>query len=276
MPRCPACLIACLLAVCLLPLAGCRRDAAPAPTGPSTPAAATATAPAPRPALRDVVEHDPRYVVGISYPAIANRYPGLAAELQRYADAARADMMEALAGLGNEKPEAPYDLTLSFTEAASSPRIVAVTADGSVYTGGAHGNPLVATFVWLPQRDERLTIAELIPDPGAWRTLSAYIRDRLHTALAQRVTADGLPEDQRASVLKDGGRMIDEGTGPDPRNFSQFLPVLDARERIVALRFVFPPYQVGPYADGRQTVEVPADVLLPHVAPAYRDLFAGG
>jgi hypothetical protein len=45
--------------------------------------------------------------------------------------------------------------------------------------------------------------------------------------------------------------------------------------RLSGLRFVFPPYQVGPYADGIQTVEVPAAVLLPHVAPAYRGLFAG-
>jgi len=39
---------------------------------------------------------------------------------------------------------------------------------------------------------------------------------------------------------------------------------------------VFAPYQVGPYSDGTQTVEVPADVLLPFVAPEYRTLFSGG
>ena len=68
--------------------------------------------------------------------------------------------------------------------------------------------------------------------------------------------------------------MIDEGTGPDPRNFSQFLPVLGRGRKVVGLQFVFPPYQVGPYSAGTQAVAVPAQVLLPHVAPAYRDLFA--
>jgi len=52
--------------------------------------------------------------------------------------------------------------------------------------------------------------------------------------------------------------------------------VLAADGRIAALRFVFAPYQVGPYADGTQTVDIPADVLLPKVAPAYRNLFSGG
>ena len=66
--------------------------------------------------------------------------------------------------------------------------------------------------------------------------------------------------------------MIDEGPGRRPANFAQFEPVLGADGRIAALRFVFPPYQVGPYSDGMQTVDVPAGVLLPHVAPAYRGL----
>jgi hypothetical protein len=158
----------------------------------------------------------------------------------------------------------------------ATPQVLAIDADGSSYTGGAHGNPLVACFVWLPQRNELLTAEKLVPDASAWKPLSEYVRKQLHEALSQRVDADHLDGEQRADVLKDGGRMIDEGTGPEPRNFSQFEPVLSADGRIAALRFVFPPYQVGPYADGRQTVDVPADVLLPYVAPTYRPLFASG
>lgn len=272
--RRPACLAVGSIACVLFALVGCRRDGAPHASGPAAePVAAKA---APRPLLEDVVEHDPRFVVGISYPPIANRYPGLAAELKRYADAARGELMEAVAGLGSEKPRAPYDLTLSFNQVVATPRIVAIDADGSTYTGGAHGNPLVACFVWLPLRNELLTAQKLIPDPAAWKVLAAYVRKQLHEALAQRVEADHLDGEQRADVLRDGGRMIDEGTEADTQNFSQFEPVLDADGRITALRFVFPPYQVGPYADGRQTVDVPASVLLPHVAPTYRPLFASG
>jgi hypothetical protein len=272
--RHPASLAACFFVLSVLALAACRREAA-APK--AEPAARPAAAPtAPKPLLEDVVEHDPRYVIGISYPPVANRYPGLAAALKRYADDARGELMQAVAGLGQEKPRAPYDLSLSFTQVVTTPQVVAIDADGSSYTGGAHGNPLVACFVWLPQRNELLTAEKLMPDASAWKALSDFVRHQLHVALSQRVDADHLDGDQRADVLKDGGRMIDEGTAPDAENFSQFEPVLGADGRIAALRFVFPPYQVGPYADGRQTVDVPADVLLPHVAPAYRPLFAGG
>lgn len=264
-----------LCSLLLLSTSACQRQGA-APAGSPKPAASTTTAKPPAPMLQDVVERDPRYMIGISYPPIANRYPGLAMELKRYAEAARAELMQAVAGMGGEKPTAPYDLSLAFTQLASTPQLVAIAAEGSSYTGGVHGNPLVARFVWLPQSDRRLTALDLVPDRAAWEDISQRVRDQLHTALSQRVDADALAPGEREDVLRSAGRMIDAGTGPDPANFAQFEPLFAADGRIAALRFVFPPYQVGPYADGTQTVDVPADVLLPHIAPAYRHLFVGG
>ena len=89
---------------------------------------------------------------------------------------------------------------------------------------------------------------------------------------------DGGPSDDAAlkEQLKNAADMIEQGTEPEAENFANFEPVLGADGRIAALRFVFPPYQVGPYSDGTQSVEVPAAVLLPVVAPAERGLFAGG
>jgi len=264
-----------LCSLLMLSTSACQRQGS-APASPSRPAAATAAATPTAPILQDVVERDPRYMIGISYPAIANRYPGLAAELKRYANGARAELMQAVAGMGGGKSTAPYDLSLAFTPLVVTPQLVAIAAEGSSYTGGAHGNPLVARFVWLPQADRRLTVLDLVPDRAAWTDISGRVREQLHTALSQRVDADALPAAEREDVLRGAGRMIDAGTGPDPANFAQFEPVLAPDGRIAALRFVFPPYQVGPYADGTQTVDVPADVLLPKIAPAYRHLFVGG
>jgi uncharacterized protein DUF3298 len=266
--------------VLLLLLAGaCQRQTpvpAVAPAKPASASSVSGPAAASTVHLEDVVVRDPRYIIGISYPPIANRYPNLALALQQYANAARADLLQAVEGLGQQKPTAPYDLSLSFMQVSSTPQLLVISAEGSSYTGGAHDSPLVARFVWLPQQDRALSNVALIPDPAAWREIARQVREQLHTALSQRVDADALAPDERADVVKNAGRMIDDGTGPDPANFSQFEPVLDAGGRITALRFVFPPYQVGPYADGTQTVDIPADVLLPKVAPAYRHLFVGG
>jgi hypothetical protein len=268
-----------LLPAFALALSACKREA-PAPD--ATPAPAT-TAPLPAAAstttalvLADVAETTPRYIVGISYPKDAAAHPGLATALKRYADAARHDLMSAVEGLGNDTPNAPSELSLSYVTLANTPTLVAVAADGSLYTGGAHGSPLIARFVWLPQRNAMLDARSLIPQDAGWEAISDFVREQLHTALSQRIDADDVPAEERADMLKQAGGMIDDGTAPSADAFSQFEPRLGADGRIVALRFVFPPYQVGPYADGTQTVDVPAEILLPHVAPAYRSLFRGG
>ena len=226
--------------------------------------------------LQDVVETKPDYIIGISFPQSAAKHPALATALKAYADAARNDLMQAVAGLNGQKPTAPYDLSLQFTGLVDTPDVVAVAADGSSYTGGAHGNPLVARFVWLPKTEQMLTAQALFPQPGAWQVLSDTTREQLATLLSQRLDADDLEGAERAEQLKNGSRMINDGTAPKAENFERFEPVMDVGGRIRALRFVFPPYQVGPYVDGTRTVDVPARILLPIIAPEYKALFIGG
>ena len=267
--------------VAVLMLAACRPEA-PAPQ-PSTQSAESPEQVVPLedeavPELKDSVETDPRYIIGISYPPEANRYPGLAAALHRYTQVAREELMESVEarGDGSDAAGLPYDLSLDYRTVVSTPSLLAIAADGSMFTGGAHGALLVERFVWLPAQDKALAIGDLFPDAKAWRDISRYVREQLHAALSQRVDADELEPAERDRLVRTSGRMIDEGSGPEEENFSRYEPVMGADGRIHALRFVFPPYQVGPYSDGIQTVEVPASVVLPHVAPEYRSLFAGG
>ena len=263
---------ACLLAA--LAVAGCDRERAGTTTDAGADAAVTRSPAAPV-KLEDVLEVTQDYVIGISYPQEPIRDPHLAAEMKRHAEAARTQFLQAVQSRNDGGEDRTlYDLSLSFTEVHDSPQLLAYAAEGSSFTGGAHGTPLLARFVWLPQENRRLASTDLVPGAAGWMAIAAYVREELHTALSQRVDADELAPAERAEVIKSAGRMIDEGTAPDPANFSQFEPVVDSRGKLTALRFVFAPYQVGPYSDGIQSVEVPAAVLLPHVAPEYRDLFA--
>lgn len=266
-----------LVSLLTLGLLACKREAqapvAPPPaTAVTTTAAPTSVAP-----LADVIETTPDYVIGISYPPSAAKYPGLVTELQRYANAARGELLEAVkARQAAAVGASPYDLSISFTEVLDSPTLFAVAADGSSYTGGAHGAPLIARFVWLPQQDRLLTASDLVPDARSWVPIAANVREQLLTALSQRVDADALPPAERLEVVKNASRMIEDGTDPTAATFAMFEPVTTPSGKLRALRFVFAPYQVGPYSDGTQTVEVPAAVLLPHVALAYRELFQAG
>jgi hypothetical protein len=277
-PRSPGSRPWLLLACSALALAACQRaDAPPAQpdvavaSGPQAAAADDQGAPV---RLEDAIERDPKYIIGISYPSVANEHPGLARALKAYSDRARAELMQAVAGLG--EGEGPYDLSLAFTEVVATADLVAIAADGSSYTGGAHGTPLVARFVWLPEPGEMLVAERLIASPAGWRAVSDHVREQLHTTLSQEAGAVGPEPAERAGGVRESARLIEAGTEPEAANFRHFEPVLDGAGRIMALRFVFPPEQVGPYGAGTQSVEVPAAVLVPHVAAEYRRLFAAG
>jgi hypothetical protein len=278
--------LACAVAIVLLAtVAGCNRESSSTTGAEPAVVADAQTEGAPEPAssvqdvdLTDVVETNAQYVIGISYPPSASKYPELAAQLKRYADAARGELMQAVAGQpqGELASAAVYDLSLSFTEVLETPEVVAYAADGSSYTGGAHGMPLLARFVWLPKQRQMLTAERLVPNAAGWQPISAYAREQLHTALSQRIDAEDLSPSDRAEMVRNAGRMIDDGTAADAENFSQFEPLAGPDGKLRGLRFVFAPYQVGPYSDGVQSVDVPASVLFPHVAPEYRGLFEGG
>ncbi|MFC0152244.1 PdaC/SigV domain-containing protein [Xanthomonas dyei] len=262
-------------------LAGCtqREPAAVEPIEPAADvAAATTLAPAPLMVqsgpLEDVIEHAPAYMVGISYPPGLDAYPELAALIRKYAQDARSELMQAVSGLGNDKPAAPYELSLAFEKLLQTTDLIVISADGSRYTGGAHGEPLVARFVWLIKERKQLTAQALVPDPAGWEKIGRDVAAQLHAAATQRVEADRVPVEEQAEQVASADRMIAEGTAAQVDNFAQFVPVLNAAGQIVAVRFVFPPYQVGPYSDGTQTAEVAASTLMPWIAPEYVHLFA--
>ena len=265
-------------AVLLLALAGCGKQPAATPAAtPEAPGTAAPTEATPATAeLHDVIENNARYVLGISYPPAVNKYPALAQQLSTYAEHAKAELLKAVDELGNDTPTAPYELSLAFDLLVDTPQVVAIAADGSSYTGGAHGNPLVARFVWLPQRQEMLKAEALVADASGWQAISDACREQLMTALSQRLDADEVEGADRANQLKNGSRMIDDGTAPSAASFARFEPVMNADGSIRALRFVFPPYQVAPYVVGTVAVDVPARVLLPLVAAEYRPLFRPG
>lgn len=267
-----------VLSLLVLAIIACKREAEiPVAAGPAAQAPVAmpeSVDPTAVPELKDVIETNDRSIVGISYSPGINQYPGLAQVVHAHTAQARAELSEAVEAFGNDKPPSPYELSLTYEMVLETPRLVTVAADGSRYTGGAHGEPLVERFTWLPQQQQLLAVDALVPTVKGWASIAAHVREQLHTAASLGAEADDMQPDERLRFVRNADKMIDEGTEPDVENFRRFQPLADSSGRITALRFVFPPYQVGPYADGTQSVDVAAAVLLPHVAPEYAELFA--
>lgn len=263
-----------LAAVCLALLGACGREADDAPVRTETPRAAAARPAATAVALKDVLETTPTHIIGISYPKELAQYPGLAEQAKRYAEQARQQVVDAV----RQRPAAdaaaaPFELSLEFKVKHESPKLVVLAVDGSSYTGGVHGTPMIQRWVWLPPEQRLLTVADLFPHEGSWRSISTSVRQQLRNSVTQRLDAEKVPPTERAEMVRVTAAMIDGGTEARADDFAVFEPVMTADGKIGALRFVFPPYQVGTYADGMHTVELPAAQLVGMVNPTYRGLF---
>ena len=131
-----------------------------------------------------------------------------------------------------------------------------------------------AASVWpIPSR--RARAEGVVPTEAGWRAISDYVREQLFASLSLQLDEASVAPEERAEAMRGMGAMIEAGTEPVPGNFSEFEPIPGDAGRLAGLRFVFPPYQVGPYSAGTQAVEVPAAVLLPYVDPPFRGLFDG-
>jgi len=146
---------------------------------------------------------------------------------------------------------------LRYNVKSETPKIVAV--QGSFYSlknGAAHGSYNEKTYIWLPQNQEQLTIQKLLPTTNGQEVLRTTIRQQL------RVQEPSLNED-----------WINRGTA-EITDLARFLPLMNKHGQIIALRFIFPPYQVAAFVYGDQIVDVPASVVYPHINPVYRNLLA--
>lgn len=213
-------------------LGACGREVPPA----ATQAAPAAALPAPP---RDVFERTAESIVGISYPANTQLPVALAQRLKAHAASLQAELSTALRA--RKAGEAPYELTATYAVAAETPRLIVVTADCSLYVGGAASRLRQDAFVWEREPGRLLTAQELIRDGAGWKAIDAYLR-----------TSTG------------------EGTRVRTVHSSHVLvPRLNSRGEVYALA-------VAAVADGAvdaELVDVPVAIVQPWIGAAHALLF---
>ena len=131
---------------------------------------------------------------------------------------------------------------------------VSLVLTGGIYTGGAHPNQFYKTFLFNLEEDGVLmntaemfnpTAMVIDADSGAYIDWLNYISSKARLQLMQQEYADA--------------DWINEGAGPQAANFALFY--LTDKEIV----FLFPPYQVAPYAAGPQQVQFTIDELAEYL-----------
>ena len=260
------------LAVLVLALSACWSGANPdeQPT-PTASASASATAPADSEpgGARDVTEQTDLFLFEYSYPKAAGDVVALAAWLDERLEKDRRELASSAARAQREARESGFPFNKYSTETrweviADLPDWISLSADLSVYTGGAHGNYGFDSVVWDKKN-------EIALEPIAFFTSLDKLDDVLNGPLCEKLNAE------RA---KRRGMVIEEGTD-DP--FSACVKV-DETNLLLGSRggkafdrigVQIAPYIAGPFAEG--SYEFSFDVtpeLLETVRPEYREAFS--
>ena len=132
---------------------------------------------------------------------------------------------------------------------ASSPRTVSYIFTVYEDTLGAHENIFFRTFTFDTKTGALLSLADLFaPNTPYLDTLSSISRAELPGIIGNGADA----------------AFIRNGTTPEDKNFENFF--VDNS----MLTLLFPPYQVGPYAAGPQTLSIPLSAVKSILKPEYR------
>jgi len=196
------------------------------------------------------------------------------------ADNAKRDFVQALPDPQTlpEFANRQFELLLDFKVAAQTPAFISVRESGSSDTGGAHPNPVQAAFVFDRKAGKLVALDDLFADPDtARKALANFAHDTLLKKLMANAPkpGEGSPgaiREWKSNMLQ----MLDGGTKPTTVNYSVFVVQAGANQDAPSpgITLIFPPYQVAPYVDGTQTVDVPAGTFAKFLKPAYQGDFA--
>jgi hypothetical protein len=159
-----------------------------------------------------------------------------------------------------------YFFNAEWTGAAASSRYLDVVGRISTFSGGAHPMTNYDAYVWDRLSERRLRLADLMgphaSDPAAVAALANAARDAV--IAVKRARSPDYSADQDFFI----------GTGPDgifAADVAKFgrnvvIAAPDASGAGGGLTFIFAPYDVGPYSDGKYEVTVPAAIAAPFLS----------
>ena len=220
------------------------------------------------------------YKIAISLPTLPADAKPLSDAMRTTADNAKRDFVQALPDPDTlpEFANRQFELLLDFKVAAQTPAFISVRESGSSDTGGAHPNPVQATFVFDRKVGKLIALDDLFADPDAARkALANFAHDKLLRKFMANAPkpGEGSPaaiREWKANMLQ----MLDGGTKPTTVNYSVFVVQAGASQAAPSpgLTLIFPPYQVAAYVYGTQTVDAPAAIFAKFLKPAYQGDFA--
>jgi hypothetical protein len=179
-----------------------------------------------------------RYVVDVDIPATTNR--NAVADIEAFLQS----RLDEVVATTKDEPEPGYFETHRYElssrwEVAESDSLYTFIVRGHTYTGGAHSMPFVETFTYSKHDDRRVQLPDILSADASLEEISRQAR--LHFG------------------LREAGGPFADGLRAERGNWERWF-VSNAR-----ITFLFPVYQVAPFADGEQSFSLPVESATRHL-----------
>ena len=198
-------------------------------------------------------EEDSKMRINLEYPVFEESdydYSAINAEIRDFVEELKEGFLDDYNSLDHENDFGVWFLENSFLVSRNDESFISFVLECNTYTGGAHANYFYKTFLFNMEEDGSLMsvtdifnpeAVTLDADSGVYIDWLNYVSNQARLQLMSQEYADA--------------DWINEGAGPQIDNFSLFY--LTDKEIV----FLFPPYQVAPYAAGPQQVSFTIDEL---------------
>lgn len=194
-------------------------------------------------------------------PALDRRFRADAAnQRRRYTGMARQDRAERLKD-GSRAWDVPYGFERSWTTAGRTARLLSLSSNSYVFSGGAHGNSNTKPLLWDLRSGREVTLDALLQRPGWW---DGAIRQPF-CILLRRERAKRLPEPVQNDIFSQC---------PPLKDVSLVLTDTNKNRRFDHVLVTADPYVAGSYAEGSYAISLPLTAtMIARLKPEYRASF---
>jgi len=157
----------------------------------------------------------------------------------------------------------PWSLSIDMNNFAEGGNLASILGYVFSFTGGAHPNHSFFSTNFDTESQDLIKFSDLFEnDKIALDAISKYSVSNIIEQKSERLN-EKITEDE----------WLIEGAGPDLKNYSIFVFVPAEDKKIDGIKFVFPPYQVGPYAEGTYEVIVSSELFYDFLDGKYKNSF---
>jgi hypothetical protein len=183
----------------------------------------------------------------ISYPLELLDYPFAMEIADEFLATSRQSFVEDFV-LNGLPSSGAWMLDIDYELFQASETLLSIRFDGGVYTGGAHGNHFVQTYVFDLENESVLGLVDIfVSEEDALATIAPLAQAQLTENLGEMADAD----------------WIATGAAADAVNYQDFVLTSES------IIFYFEPYMVAPFAAGLQAVEIPLSDLSAVLKPDF-------